>query len=131
MILDYVSEAGLWAEWIKGQFPDGATVAAITFNNDFGKQYSAGFKKAIEGTNIELVKEELHEAATPNLTNQFTSLAASNADVFLIQTTGTFCPQAMAEVEKGSPDDRNEKSHSRSLVSESLGPSPDLGGGGS
>ncbi len=100
--LDYVSEAGLWAKWLQEKYPNGATVAAITFNNDFGQQYAKGFKRAIEGTNIKLVKEELHEAATPNLTNQFTSLAASNADVLLIETSGSFCTQAMAEVEKGS-----------------------------
>ena len=32
-----ISEAVLWAEWIKQEFPDGATVAAVTFNNDYGR----------------------------------------------------------------------------------------------
>ena len=100
--LDYFSEAVLWAEWLKEEFPDGAKVTMITFNNDYGKSYSGGFRSAIEGTNIELVDEELHEAGAPNLTNQFTSLAATNADVLLIQTSGAFCTQAMGEVEKGA-----------------------------
>ncbi len=102
MQLDYFSEAALWAEWIKEQYPNGAKVAAITFNNDFGKSYSAGFKSAIKGSNIELVKEELHEGTAPNLTNQYTSVAATNADVLLLQTSGVFCTQGMGEVEKGS-----------------------------
>ena len=46
----------------KKELPNGAKVASITFNNDFGKSYSKGFKAAIKGTNIELVAEELHEA---------------------------------------------------------------------
>jgi len=102
MQLDYFSEAGLWAEYLEKQYPQGVKVAAVTFNNDFGQSYAKGFKKAIEGTNIQLVKEELHDASAPNLTNQFTSLAASDADVLLVETTGSFCTQAMAEVERGA-----------------------------
>ena len=102
MQLDYFSEAQLWAEWLKTEQPDAKTVAMLTYNNDFGKSYSKGFNAAIEGTDIQVVAEELHEPTAPNLTNQFTSLAATNADVLLIQTTGAFCTQAMSEVEKGS-----------------------------
>ena len=100
MQLDYTTEAILWAEWIKQEFPNGAKVAQLTYNNDFGLSYSRGFKIAIKGTNISVVKEELHEASTPNLTNQFTNIEAALPDVILLQTTGTFCTQAMAEIEK-------------------------------
>ncbi len=106
MQIDYFTEASLWADWIAEEFPDGAKVAELTYNNDFGQSYSKGFASAIEGTNIEVVTQEVHEAATPNLTNQFTSLAASDADVLLIETSGSFCTQAMAEIEqaaRGSP----------------------------
>ena len=44
--LDYTSESILWAEWVKQQFPGGAKVAMLTYNNDFGKSYSKGFKAA-------------------------------------------------------------------------------------
>ena len=100
MQLDYTTEAILWAEWIKKEFPSGAKVASVTFNNDFGKSYSKGFKIAIKGTKIELLTDELHEATAPNLTNQFTNIEAKNPDVILIQTSGAFCTQAMAEIEK-------------------------------
>ena len=100
MQLDYTTEAILWAEWIKKEFPGGANVGMITYNNDFGLSYSRGFRLAIKGTNIKVVKEELHEATAPNLTNQFTNLEAALPDVILLQTTATFCTQAMAEVEK-------------------------------
>ena len=100
MQLDYTTEAILWAEWIKKEFPSGAKVASVTFNNDFGKSYSKGFKIAIKGTKIELLTDELHEATAPNLTNQFTNIEAKNPDVILIQTSGAFCVQALAEIEK-------------------------------
>ena len=100
MQLDYTTEAILWTEWIKKEFPNGAKVGAVTFNSDFGKSYDKGFKTAIKGTNIDLVVDELHEATAPNLTNQFTNIEAKNPDVILIQTSGAFCTQAMAEIEK-------------------------------
>ncbi len=100
MQVDYTTEAILWAEWIKKEFPGGANVGMLTFNSDFGLSYSKGFRLAIKGTNIKVVKEELHEATAPNLTNQFTNLEAALPDVILIQTSGAFCTQAMAEIEK-------------------------------
>ncbi len=100
--LDYFTEAGLWAQWLKTKFPNGVKVAAITFNSDFGKSYSKGFKSAIKGTNITLVDEEFHDPTAPNIDNQYTTVAASGADVLLLQTTGTFCTQGMADVEKGT-----------------------------
>ena len=100
MQIDYTTEAILWAEWAKQQFPGGAKVAMLTYNNDFGKAYSKGFRAAIKGTNITVVKEELHEATAPNLTNQMTNLDATLPDLYLIQTTAVFCTQALAEIEK-------------------------------
>jgi len=102
MQIDYYTEAQLWAEWLKKEQPEATKVAMLTFNNDFGKSYAAGFRAAIEDSDIEVVTEELHDPTAPNLTNQFTSLAASGADVLLIQTSGAFCTQAMGEVEKGA-----------------------------
>ena len=49
---------------------------------------------------IEVVSHTTHEATEPNLDDQFTTMAASNAQVLLIETTGAFCTQAMAAVEK-------------------------------
>lgn len=100
MQLDYTTEAILWAEWVKKEYPSGADVAMLTYNNDFGQSYAKGFRTAIKGTNIKVVKEELHEATAPNLTNQFTNLEAALPEVILLQTTGAFCTQAMGEIEK-------------------------------
>ncbi len=100
MQLDYFTEASLWAEWLKKEHPDAKTVAAVAFNNDFGKSYVNGFAKATEGTDVKVVDQEYHEPTAANLTNQFTTMAASNADVALVETSGAFCTQAMSELEK-------------------------------
>jgi branched-chain amino acid transport system substrate-binding protein len=100
MQLDYFTEASLWAKWLIKEHPEAKTVAELTFNNDFGKSYSSGFKFAIKGSAVSVIHQELHEATAPNLTNQFTTLAATKADVVLLETTGAFCTQAMAEIEK-------------------------------
>ena len=100
MQLDYTTEAILWAAWVNSEFPSGAKVAMLTYNSDFGLSYSKGFRAAIKGSKTTVVKEELHEATAPNLTNQFTNIDAALPDVILIQTSGAFCTQAMAEIEK-------------------------------
>lgn len=102
MQLDYASEAGLWAEWLQVEHPEVTKVAAVTFNSDFGRSYESGFARFIEGTNLEVVEQQFHEPTAPDLTNQFTTIAASGAEVVLIETSGTFCTQAMAELEKNT-----------------------------
>jgi branched-chain amino acid transport system substrate-binding protein len=102
MQLDYFTAAGIWAEWLKDKYPNGVKVASITFNNDFGKSYLNGFRHAIKDTNIELVGDFPHDATAPNIDNQYTSAAATNAEVLLLQTTAVYCTQGMANVEKGS-----------------------------
>src|SRR5205085_1579297 len=77
-----------------------AKVAAITFNSDFGNSYVKGFKDAIKGTGITLVGEFPHDPTAPNIDNQYTSAAASGADTLLLETTGVYCTQGMADVEK-------------------------------
>jgi branched-chain amino acid transport system substrate-binding protein len=100
MQLDYFTEASLWAKWLTKEHPELKTVSEITYNNDFGQAYHSGFAFATKGTSLKVVDQETHEATAPNLTNQFTTLASKKSDVLLIETSGAFCTQAMAEVEK-------------------------------
>jgi branched-chain amino acid transport system substrate-binding protein len=100
MQLDYFTEASLWATWLTKEHPELKTVSEITYNNDFGQAYHSGFNFASKGTDLKVVDQETHEATAPNLTNQFTTLASKKSDVLLIETSGAFCTQAMAEVEK-------------------------------
>jgi branched-chain amino acid transport system substrate-binding protein len=101
MQLDYFTAAKLWVEWLKKNKPN-AKVASITFNSDFGKSYVKGFKSAIKGTGITYVGDFPHDPTAPNIDNQYTSAAASGADTLLLQTSGAYCTQGMADVEKGS-----------------------------
>jgi branched-chain amino acid transport system substrate-binding protein len=100
--LNYFSEAGLWVQWLKQKYPNGVKIASITFNNDFGNTYVHGINHYIQGTKIQLVGNFPHDPTAPNIDNQYTSAAATGAEVLLLQTTGTYCTQALADVEKGS-----------------------------
>ncbi len=97
--LDYFTESQLWASWLKKEHPEVKKIAEITFNNDFGQIYHRGMEYAMKDSGVD-IQQQTHEATAPNLDNQFTTLAATNADVLLIETTGAFCTQAMAAVEK-------------------------------
>ena len=49
---------------------------------------------------MKVIDQQTHEATAANLDNQFTTLATSGAQVLLLETTGAFCTQAMADIEK-------------------------------
>jgi branched-chain amino acid transport system substrate-binding protein len=98
--LDYASEAGLWVKWLQAQHPEAKTIAAVAYNNDFGKSYVNGFNRFIKGTDLKVVDQEYHEATAPDLSNQFTTMSATKADAVLVETSGVFCTQAMATLEK-------------------------------
>lgn len=101
-LLAYPAEAAMWAHYLEQQFPDGASVAVLAFNNDLGRAYEDGFSAAIEGTNIEIVETQRHDQTAPNLNNEVTTLAASGADALLVMTTGDFCPQTLRAVAESS-----------------------------
>ena len=98
----YVAESRVQAEWLKSMLPNGGKVATITINNDFGKQYLTGLKEGLKGSNVEVVATEFHEPAATNLDNQFTTLAATDADALVLESSGTFCTQALAAVQKSN-----------------------------
>lgn len=96
---DYVSEAKTYAEYLKAEKP-GAKVAALFQNDGFGSDLLTGFKKALEGSDIEIVAEESYEVTDPTITSQMRKLAASGADTFLNITTPKFSAQAIAAIAK-------------------------------
>jgi branched-chain amino acid transport system substrate-binding protein len=103
--LDYYNESGIWASWIKEKFPQGAKVATISIGNALGQSYIDGFKRAVAQTDgIEIVDEQTNDVTAPNVDNEVTSAAASNADVVVVAEAGTFCTQAIGAIEKSSWD---------------------------
>ncbi|MEO1063937.1 MAG: ABC transporter substrate-binding protein [Actinomycetota bacterium] len=97
-ILNYVTETEIWCQAIVDEFGAGATVAALIGNNDFGNTYLNTLKESEVCADIEIVEEQLHDPAAPDVTNEMTTLVASDAQVFVAGTTGAYCPQAVGSV---------------------------------
>ena len=94
-LLPYNTEADIWCQHIVEELGEGATVAGLFMNNDFGAVYQS----SVEGCEgIDLVENLTHEATAADITNELTTLAASGADAFVFGSTGAFCSQAMAGV---------------------------------
>ena len=97
-ILNYVTETQIWCEAIVDEFGQGATVAALIMDNDFGKTYQNELQNCAANGDIELVAEANHDPAAPDVTNEMTTLIGSGADVFIAGTTAAFCPQAVGTI---------------------------------
>jgi branched-chain amino acid transport system substrate-binding protein len=96
---DYVSEAKVYAEYLKTEKPQ-AKVAVLFQNDGFGKDLLAGFEEGIGGSEIEIVARESYEVTDPTITSQMRKLGASGADTFLNITTPKFSAQAIAAIAK-------------------------------
>ena len=101
MQMSYSTEAVLWGNWIKTNLADDlpVTVAGLVMDNDFGLAYEDGFEKWAE-ENPDVVAEFIavpHEPAAPTVTNEMTTIAASNPDVFISMTAGNPCLLAVQE----------------------------------
>lgn len=91
----YSVESAIYAEYLKRERP-GAKVAVLYQNDDFGKDYLDGFKKAIEGSGVTIVAEESYQVTDPSVDSQVVNLSRSDADVFFDVTTPKFAAQAIA-----------------------------------
>ncbi|MFN0090922.1 MAG: ABC transporter substrate-binding protein [Acidimicrobiales bacterium] len=96
--LGYDTEARLWAKHIKDKFGAGATIAGLAWNNDYGQIYKSVFEKAAKEEGLVVSKIVFHEGSAPNVTNEMTTLAATNADVFIGMTGSPYCIQAMQHI---------------------------------
>lgn len=92
--LPYPTEAAIYAHWLGENHPD-AKVAVLYQNDDYGKDYLDGFKKAIEGSKITIVEEQSYEVSDPTVDSQVTNLSGTDADVFFNITTPKFAAQAI------------------------------------
>ena len=97
-ILNYVTETEIWCTAAIEEFGEGATVAALIMNNDFGTTYLDTLKESDTCAGLDLVEEQLHDPAAPDVTNEMTTIIASDAQIFVAGTTAAFCPQATGSV---------------------------------
>lgn len=93
----YELEAAAVAGYIKDRKPE-AKVAVIHQNDDLGKALISGFRKAIEGTKIEVVAVQVYNNSDASVAGPTQTLAQSGADVFLNWSSGTFTPQTIAKM---------------------------------
>ena len=99
-LLGYNTEADLWCTYINEEIGEDATVAALFMDNDFGLAY----EETVNECDIDLIESVRHDPAAPDVTDEITTLASSNADVVLLGTTGAPCPQSMAAIAQSSWD---------------------------
>ncbi len=108
LALTYNTEATMWGAFIEqrlAEFGGKAKVAALVMNNDFGKVYDATFKAYIAQNNLQDKIEYFTETIEPSaatVTNEMTTLASKDPDVFIMMLAGTPCVQSVvAAAENG------------------------------
>jgi branched-chain amino acid transport system substrate-binding protein len=94
----YPTESAIYGQFLQDEFPDGATVAILRQNDDYGNDYLSGFEAAIEGSNIEIIATETYEVTDPAIDSQMNNLIATGADVFFNITTPRFAAMAIGAV---------------------------------
>ena len=97
-ILNYVTETEIWCSSIVSELGEGATVAALYMNNDFGTTYKNTMDNSEACSSLEVVAEALHDPAADTIQNEMTTLISSGADVLIAGTTSSYCPQTTASV---------------------------------
>jgi branched-chain amino acid transport system substrate-binding protein len=85
LVPSFTTEAAIYAEYLKRNKPN-AKVAILYLNTDFGQNFVAGFKAAIQGSSIQLTDVQPHNYSDPTVDTQLTNLKASGADTLLIAT---------------------------------------------
>lgn len=97
----YQSEGVVYAKHILATKPD-AKIAILSQNDDFGRDYVAGFKRVLGAKAATMIVAEVnYEATSPTINSQIAMLKASGADVLFGVTLGKFTSQmikGMAEI---------------------------------
>ncbi len=127
-ILNYATETSIWCADIVDNVGEGATVAALIMNNDFGKTYQSSLEKCADDGLITIAGLELHDPAAPDVSNEMTTLSATGADVFIAGTTAAFCPQTVASVAASDWRPRYYMSYTCNNLSSFFTPVQDLAG---
>ncbi|MCG4934157.1 ABC transporter substrate-binding protein, partial [Dorea formicigenerans] len=94
----YLSETAVYGKYVLKNKPD-AKVAILTQNDDAGRDYANGFKKALgENAARMVVAEATYEASDPSIDSQIVKLAASGADVFFMHAIPKQASQGIRKV---------------------------------
>jgi branched-chain amino acid transport system substrate-binding protein len=89
----YQDEGAAYARYIRTNDRN-ARVGILYQNDDYGKDYLAGFKRGL-GDAVRIVGEEGFEVTAPSVASQVSRLRGANADTFLILATPRATVQAL------------------------------------
>jgi ABC-type branched-subunit amino acid transport system substrate-binding protein len=93
-------EAAAYARYVLKAFSNGK-LAILYQNDDYGKDYLNGFKKALGDQNQKMIVAiASYELGDPTVNSQVVSLAASGASVFLNFSTPKYTAQAARKVKE-------------------------------
>lgn len=91
----YQAESAIYVEYLNKEKPN-AKVAILYQNDDYGKDYVEGFKKALGNKYSQVVVKEATYATTDaSVAPQVSQLKESGADVFYLVATPKFAVQAL------------------------------------
>ena len=97
-MISYQTEAAAYGHYLRATRPD-AKVALLLQNDDFGKDYAAGFRRGLgDAAKTMIVAEVTYEHTDPTIDSQILSLKASGADALFSITTGKFSSQMISRV---------------------------------
>jgi branched-chain amino acid transport system substrate-binding protein len=94
----YESEGVVYAKYILQTKPD-AKIAILSQNDDFGRDYVAGFKRALGSKAASMIiAEASYETSAPTISSQLATLKASGANVMFGVVLGKFTSQMIRGV---------------------------------
>ncbi len=92
-MLAYETEGVIYAKYVLKAKPD-AKIAILSQNDDFGRDYVAGFKRTLGAKAASMiVSEATYETSAPTISSQLAALKASGANVFFGVVLGKFTSQ--------------------------------------
>jgi branched-chain amino acid transport system substrate-binding protein len=91
---DYVTEGAIYAKHILANVKD-AKIGVLMQNDDYGKDYFAGFKAGLGKDADKIVQLSTYEVTDPTVDSQMIQLKNSGANVFFNITTPKFAAQAI------------------------------------
>lgn len=94
-MIAYRTEGAVYARHILSATP-AARIALLLQNDDFGRDYAEGFRKALgDRAKSMVVAEATYESTDPNVDSQIIQLRASDADALFVIATGKHASQAV------------------------------------
>ncbi|WP_168582712.1 ABC transporter substrate-binding protein [Gephyromycinifex aptenodytis] len=97
----YAANGSLMVNFLTNEFPAGAKVGGLVWNNDFGASASKAFESAIGDAKVEVVGTVNHDSTAVSLSGQVTQLLSKSPDALVASTGSGFCSQFVNAARSG------------------------------